>query len=399
MRYLVCLILLLITSAPSYGADPFETLQSRYLSLRNTDVQTTKHEQWRVLAGNFESYVKKNPKSPNVGQALFNAAIVYEELWRHHNTDADYEKAMSVFESIPRDFPGDAFADDALIRVGDLWAARDKSEAKKRYLEVAEAYPDGDMVDVAEAKLKVLKRGGSKSKRSKSIDRSMPLVIVDPGHGGEDLGAKGQGGLNEKDIVLDVAIRLENLAKEEDLYQVRLTRRSDIFVPLVERTNLANDFDANLFISLHVNSAPVRSFTGLETYYLDNTDDKSSLALAERENQFFEQTGGVSDINFILSDLIQSSKIEGSITLANILQSSLKSHIEQQWGSVRSNGVKKAPFYVLVGTHVPGALVEMMFINNPKEEKLLSQTGVRQNLAEGLNEGIKAFLQKTGKIK
>jgi N-acetylmuramoyl-L-alanine amidase len=399
MRYLLLFLLTLITSVPAYGVDPFESLQARYLSLRNTDVQTTKQDQWRILAGNFESYVKKNSKSPNVGQALFNAAIVYEELWRNHKAEADYQKAMSIFESIPRDFPGDSFADDALIRVGDLWAARDKTEAKKRYLEVAEAYPDGDMVDVAEAKLKVLRRGGSSSKRRKSVDKSMPLIIVDPGHGGEDLGAKGQGGLNEKDIVLDVAIRLENIAKEEDLYQVRLTRRSDIFVPLVERTNLANDFDANLFISLHVNSAPVRTFTGLETYYLDNTDDKSSLALAERENQFFEQTGGVSDINFILSDLIQSSKLEGSIILANILQSSLKSHLEERWGSVRSNGVKKAPFYVLVGTHVPGALVEMMFINNPKEEKLLSQTGVRQNLAEGLNEGIKAFLQKTGKIK
>jgi len=399
MRYLLLFLLTLITSVLAYGVDPFENLQARYLSLRNTDVQTIKQEQWRILAGNFESYVKKNSKSPNVGQALFNAAIVYEELWRNHKAEADYQKAMSIFESIPRDFPGDSFADDALIRVGDLWAARDKTEAKKRYLEVAEAYPDGDMVDVAEAKLKVLRRGGSSSKRRKSVDKSMPLIIVDPGHGGEDLGAKGQGGLNEKDIVLDVAIRLENIAKEEDLYQIRLTRRSDIFVPLVERTNLANDFDANLFISLHVNSAPVRTFTGLETYYLDNTDDQSSLALAERENQFFEQTGGVSDINFILSDLIQSSKMEGSIILANILQSSLKSHLEERWGLVRSNGVKKAPFYVLVGTHVPGALVEMMFINNPKEEKLLSQTGVRQNLAEGLNEGIKAFLQKTGKIK
>jgi N-acetylmuramoyl-L-alanine amidase len=398
MRLVIAFILFISVQSDVFG-EPFEGLQSRYLSLRNTDVDSKKVSEWRSLAVQFEAFVRNSPRATNAGQSLFNAGILYEELWRNHKNEADLTKSINLFESIPRDYPGDVFADDALVKVGDLWLQKDRKESKRRYREVVEAYPDGDMVDIAQKKLQELDGSKGKSKKRSESLSELPLVIVDPGHGGEDLGAKGVSGFSEKDIVLDVALKLENIVKAEKVYQVRLTRRSDLFVPLIERTEMANDYDASLFISLHVNSGPVRSVTGLETYYLDNTDDKSSQALAERENQFFEESGGASDINFILSDLIQGSKMEDSITLANVIHGALKQKLDGRWGKIKDHGVKRAPFYVLVGTHVPGALVEMLFINNPNDERLLSQSGVRQNLAEGVNQGIKDFLSRKEKSK
>lgn len=379
------------------SADEFGDLQARYLKLRNTDTDIEKPESWRKLSAAFEKFAEKNTKSPSSGQALFNAGVLHEELWRKAGDENDLKKSMAIFEALPRDFPGDPFADDALLRAGDLWAVseEDEEEARRKYSEIVEAYPDGDAVDVARSRLKKLgKTQNEDEKTSAYVASQLPLVILDPGHGGEDLGAKGSGGLYEKDVVLGVALTVERLAKQEQVYQVRLTRRGDTFVPLTERTNMANDFDAVAFISLHVNSGPVRNVSGLESYYLDNTNDKSSQALAKRENQFFEESGDIGDLNFILSDLIQSSKMEDSITLTNVLHKSVKAELVKKWGKINDHGVKKAPFYVLVGTHIPGALLEMMFINNSKDEKFLAQADFRQSLAIGINEGIKAFLTR-----
>jgi N-acetylmuramoyl-L-alanine amidase len=393
MRSVVVIIGLLF-GAGLAQADSFDQLQARYLSLRNIDVSFTQESAWRVLGADLQRFVNQKPKEPNATRAILNAGIIFEELWKRGKSKGDRDLALSLYESIPRDYPGDIFADDALIRAGDVWNRTDRDESEKRYREVIEAYPDGDMVEVAQANLGELKITKKAVRNKTSLRNNLPVVIIDPGHGGDDMGARGVGGLSEKDIVLDVALRLENLAMREGFYQVQLTRRADIFVPLVDRTQMANDIKAALFISLHVNSNAVNTVSGLETYYLDNTDDKSSQALAERENKFFESGGSVSDIGFILSDLIQSSKMEDSITLANVLQQALLQRAKQEIGKVTNHGVKRAPFYVLVGTHVPGALVEMFFINNPKEEKLLSQTVMRQNLAEGLNIGIKDFLDR-----
>lgn len=395
---LVVVIMGLIFWVNLAQADSFDQLQARYLSLRNIDVAFSQDSAWRTLGADLQKFVAQKPKEPNATRAILNAGIIFEELWKKGQGKGDRDLALSLYESIPRDYPGDIFADDALIRAGDVLNKQDRDESKKRYREVIEAYPDGDMVEVAQAKLGELKITKKSARNKSPLKNDVPVVIIDPGHGGEDMGARGVGGLSEKDIVLDVALRLEALANREGFYQVQLTRRSDIFVPLVDRTQMANDTKAALFISLHVNSNAINTVSGLETYYLDNTNDKSSQALAERENKFFESSGGITDISFILSDLIQSSKMEDSITLANVLQQSLLQRANQEIGKVTNHGVKRAPFYVLVGTHVPGALVEMFFINNPKEEKLLSQTVIRQNLAEGLNIGIKDFLDRKDRV-
>ncbi|MGH7835073.1 MAG: N-acetylmuramoyl-L-alanine amidase [Candidatus Binatia bacterium] len=214
-------------------------------------------------------------------------------------------------------------------------------------------------------------------------------IVLDPGHGGKDTGAIGAGGLMEKDVVLIVAKKLaKKLAKEMGV-EVVLTRDKDVFIPLEDRTGIANAENADLFISLHVNASPSPQAKGIETYYLDNTDDEAAIRLAARENGTSRRN--ISDIQFILSDLIQNSKLEDSIALAHHLQSSLVSHLGQTAGAVKDLGVKKAPFYVLVQAKMPSVLAEIFFITNKKEGQLLSQDSYQNAIVEALYKGIKKY--------
>ncbi len=399
LRYLLLFILSFCPEKFGY-AEEFSRLQSQYLSLRNTDVDFKKSNQWKTLAEKFQALSLQN--KDKAGQSIYNASIIYEGLFRAKGEKEFLDRAISLYERIPRDLPGDEFADDALLHVGDIYA-NDLSnipEAKRRYLEIVDEYLAGDIVGIAKARIKLIEEGKGNlivdSHNSEPIVSNLPLVIIDPGHGGEDYGAKGKGGLLEKDVVLDVALKLLTLSKQEQIFQARLTRKGDSFVPLMERTNLANDFDAALFVSLHVNASPDANVSGIETYYLDNTNEKSSQKLAERENQYFE-TEGVGDLNFMLSDLIQNAKLGDSITVANIMQKSMISHMTQKWGKQNNLGVKKAPFYVLVGTHIPCILVEMYFVSDEKDERNLAKSEFRTSLAEGLNSGISKYLSRASK--
>jgi N-acetylmuramoyl-L-alanine amidase len=218
------------------------------------------------------------------------------------------------------------------------------------------------------------------------------VIVIDPGHGGEDFGAIGVGGLMEKDVVLDIALRLEKLLISKLQARVRLTRRNDVFVPLAERTNFANDFDAKLFVSLHINASPKGNASGLETYYLDNTDDAGSKKLAERENSSVQFEGEAGDLQFMLSDLIQNAKLDESIELANLVQRSLLRRSKPFIKELKDLGVRRGPFYVLVGAHMPCILAELFFIDHPMDGKKLADTKFRQMLAEGLFDGINEFL-------
>lgn len=214
-------------------------------------------------------------------------------------------------------------------------------------------------------------------------------IVLDPGHGGKDPGAMGIGGLAEKDIVLGIAKKLANKLKREMGVQVVLTRQDDTFVPLEDRIAIANAEEADLFISLHTNASPNPGTRGIETYYLDNTSDEASILLAARENGASRRN--ISDLQFILSDLTQNSKLEDSITLAHRLQSSLVSRLEQRYGGVKNLGVKKALFYVLVGARMPSVLQELFFITNKKEARTLTQRAYQDAIVEGLYNGIKKY--------
>jgi len=230
--------------------------------------------------------------------------------------------------------------------------------------------------------------------RSKKADLPPPgaglrKIVLDPGHGGKDPGAIGSTGIAEKDVVLAVAKKLARRLKTELGVQVVLTRSDDRFVPLEDRTALANNEAADLFISLHVNASPNEEARGIETYYLDNTTDEAAVRLAARENGTSRRN--ISDLQFILSDMTQNMKLEDSITLAHRLQGALIGGMSKVSAEVKDLGVKKALFHVLVGARMPSVLVEMLFITNRGEANMMSQESNQDALVESLFEGIQKF--------
>jgi N-acetylmuramoyl-L-alanine amidase len=214
-------------------------------------------------------------------------------------------------------------------------------------------------------------------------------IVLDPGHGGKDPGAIGAGGVTEKDLVLAIARRLAQRLRKGMGATVMLTREDDRFIALEDRTAIANDEDADLFISLHINASPNPRARGLETYYLDNTDDEAAIRLAARENATSRRN--ISDLQFILSDLVQSSKMEDSIRLAHHLQGSMVTRVGQKYGGTVDLGVKKALFHVLVGARMPSVLVEVSFITNRIEGRNLTTPAYQETVVNALYEGIERY--------
>jgi N-acetylmuramoyl-L-alanine amidase len=222
-------------------------------------------------------------------------------------------------------------------------------------------------------------------------------IVLDPGHGGKDPGAIGAGGIAEKDLVLMIAKKLAVKLKREMGVEVILTRSDDTFIPLEGRTAIANAEQADLFVSLHMNASPNADAKGLETYYLDKTNDEASIRLAARENSTSRKN--VSDLQFILSDMMQSMKLEDSISLAHRLQTALVSGMSRKIDDVKDLGVKKALFYVLVGARMPSVLVEMLFITNKSEGQAMTQETYQDAMADALFEGIAKYNESSMAMK
>ena len=252
---------------------------------------------------------------------------------------------------------------------------------------------NGERVALVEKK----KEPVPEAKNAKPPVPALRKIVIDPGHGGKDPGAIGVGGVAEKDIVLAVARKLALKLKRGMGVEVVLTRNDDSFVDLKDRTAIANAEQADLFISLHVNASPNTDARGLETYYLDNTTDEAANRLAARENAVARSS--VTDIQFILSDMIQNLKLEDSITLANRLHASVVSYVGRRYGEVRDLGVKKALFYVLVGARMPSVLVEMFFVTHRSEGRALSKEAYQEAIADALFEGIKKYQESAQAVK
>lgn len=216
-------------------------------------------------------------------------------------------------------------------------------------------------------------------------------VVIDPGHGGRDAGAIGQSGAKEKDIVLDIGLRLQRLIREQLGMKVIMTRTTDVFVPLENRTMIANRHHADFFISLHVNAAPESRAVGFETYFLSREpSDRGARASAVRENTVLNLEGVGQEaqrgLKSVLWDLTQTLYVKESSELAELLLNELGRNLK-----LDNRGVKSAPFFVLIGAAMPSVLVEVAFITNPDEEQKLEQEMYRQQIAEALLAGIAQF--------
>jgi len=229
---------------------------------------------------------------------------------------------------------------------------------------------------------------------TKQARRDCPLIVVDPGHGGHDYGSSGYlKKVYEKDIALQIAGRLAKKIRKKLLYEVLMTRTIDSYLTLEERTAIANTKNADLFISIHTNDSENQSTYGIETYVLNLATENSEITVAARENA--TSTKNISDLQTILTDIMQNTKIDESSLLASYIQDSSYKYLRSRYTQVKNNGVKKAPFYVLLGARMPAVLIETSFISNPRECKRLSSASYQEHLCEGIIKGIRKYVEKS----
>jgi len=227
---------------------------------------------------------------------------------------------------------------------------------------------------------------------TRALGLKIGRIVIDAGHGGHDTGTIGPTGLMEKDLCLDVALRLGKIIQQRlPGADIVYTRSDDTFIPLEERTTIANQAKADLFISIHANSSQDHAARGVETYYLNLKGSAEAMEVAARENASSEQ--GVHDLEDLVKKIARNEKIDESKEFAEDIQDSLAKRMQKSSKTVKNRGVRKAPFVVLIGADMPSILTEISFLSNPADEKLLKQPEYRQRVAEGLYQGVASYLQ------
>ncbi len=223
---------------------------------------------------------------------------------------------------------------------------------------------------------------------AEQLGLGVKTIVIDAGHGGKDPGAIGRKGLREKDVVLKVALKTRDALRKKG-YKVVLTRSTDTFLPLEERTAIANTENADLFLSIHANSAPNRRARGLETYYLSLATTNEEKQAAALENAVSSKQ--LSELQSILSDIMKNSKIDESRKFAGTVQHAMAAGLKKQYQDVKNLGVKKAPFFVLIGAQMPSVLAEIAFLSNKEEEKRLRSDSYLTALANELANGVEMY--------
>jgi N-acetylmuramoyl-L-alanine amidase len=229
------------------------------------------------------------------------------------------------------------------------------------------------------------------SSAMEKASRPTKTIVIDPGHGGKDPGTTGRHGTTEKDITLKLALLLKDLLAKHPDTRVFMTRERDVFVELEDRAKFANSKEADVFVSVHVNSHPHKGVRGLEIYHFGEAKDQRALEVAARENGTPLNSTGVG-WEYLVADLLTSKKIEHSLELAWTAKQAMVSGLSGRYSTI-DHGVKTAPFYVLRFTTMPGILAEIAFMSNPIEEKQLQTPAFLTHLAESIADGIRAYLQ------
>jgi len=233
---------------------------------------------------------------------------------------------------------------------------------------------------------------GGQSTLTRALGLKIGRIVIDAGHGGHDTGTIGPTGLMEKDLCLDVALRLGKIIQQRlPGADVVFTRSDDTFIPLEERTHIANEAKADMFISIHANSSQDTGARGIETYYLNLKGSAEAMEVAARENATDDQ--GIHELQDLVKQIARTEKIDESKEFAEDVQDSLSKRIQKSAKPVKNRGVRKAPFVVLIGADMPSILTEISFLSNPADEKMLKQPEHRQRVAEGIYQGLASYLQ------
>jgi N-acetylmuramoyl-L-alanine amidase len=264
--------------------------------------------------------------------------------------------------------------DDAVVVV---------KKGSKKSKTVTQAHVDGAPVEAAPP------TADGETSLVRALGLKIGRIVIDAGHGGHDSGTLGAGGIEEKDVVLDVALRLGKLLHDRLGAEIVYTRADDTFIPLETRTAIANKAQADLFISIHANSSPDASARGVEVYYLNFTSDPEAMRVAGRENAVSTQS--VHELSDLVKKIALKDKIDESKELAADVDESLYAGIEKGNAGLKNRGVKKAPFVVLIGANMPSILAEISFVTNPDDAEQLEKPAYRERVAESLYNGVARY--------
>lgn len=286
---------------------------------------------------------------------------------------------------------------DGLLR--DVRAGRNRQEVVRVVLDLEResGYRVFDLSDPARIIVDIDAKGGTPPPAAvQELPRGRIQVMIDPGHGGKDPGAIGPTGLMEKDIVLTIGRMVREKLSSDARFSVRMTRDTDIFIPLEERTAKANQAGSDIFVSLHINASRNRRAEGISTYVLSRASDREALELAARENGVSVQK--LSAVKFIIDDLSTYGRKKESLRLAKSVNDSIVKNVRHRHGPVRNLGLKQAPFYVLVGARMTAVLVETSFISNRREEARLRTRSYLETIADSVVEAIRFYAEKNGAL-
>lgn len=342
--------------------------------------QSPRAQSLDAIAG-FEAVARSRPGTEWAVRATFSQGELWRGLYGAARKRADLDAAVAAYARVAKAYEAARskrrpLADDALWHEAKLRAGVGQLAPALGLLEhLVQRYPDGDMAEQARRELRTL--------------TPRYHVVIDPGHGGKDHGAS-RARLREKDVVLAIAQRTRNHLTKKGV-RVTLTRGDDTYLSLRERSARANEEKADLFVSIHANASPDRDARGIETYYLDVSDDRYVRRLETVENQVSD--ADVGELEVILADLTNKAHTADSLALATRVQQRLVGAATKIDQGTRDIGVKGALFYVLVGVRMPAILVETSFLSHPQEGRLLASAAYQDALARALADAVLEQLQ------
>ncbi len=339
-------------------------------------------------ANNIPPRLYVDIEKTGLGDSLPETTIVDDGLLSRIRTGKPQDDTLRVVLDLH------SISDYKVFPLNDPWrividVAGDKSPELKRDEPSISALPESGHDAIANVLKETPKDQPALHIRETSGTTTLRRIVVDAGHGGKDPGAVGPSGVLEKDVTLKLAKELSKELARQIGCEVILTRSRDVYLPLEERTAIANKVGADLFVSLHANANKSRKAYGIETYYLNFSKNDKAAAVAARENG--TSLKQVSDLELILFDLMANAKINESSRLAAEIQKSLVYRISKKYSNIRDLGVRQGPFYVLLGATMPSVLVETAFISHPREEKRLVSSAYQKTAAQAIAAAIKEY--------
>jgi len=398
-RTVAFLLLSSLLCVTQVGADSYKErvdgLVAQLRSLRNTDIQYERDTDWRRLAERFQKTFETIPPGDSKSRAAFYYAVVQREIGERTEDDKKIRTAAKLFEDMSRTDSGHPLADDALHSAYIIYrdVLQEPDVVERIRSEFVDRFPRSELVFMLDS------LPSEQSQEDASRDEEIserPLIFIDPGHGGEDEGAVGVAGIREKDLVLTLAKGVEKELLKTGCCRVALSRESDAFIPLFERTALANRLGAKLFVSLHVNAHEENAARarGFEVYYVSNESNPKAIELVSRENRQMHDSKGVGMETF-LSELYWRGAIKISQPFANRMYATLEKKLPQELDGMKivGRGVHAAPFFVLFGAEMPAILLELFFATHPDDAFLLSMPKFRHQVIKAIVTGITAELE------